>query len=71
MATVVTSKPKGATMDRACADGEEPVSILAPKFLSSCNKSARRAAREDTHTGGNSWTSGTGGSAGIWALPST
>ena len=70
-ATVVTSKPSGATSDSAVGEGDCPVSILAPRSFSSWYSSLRRAARVDTHTGGISATCGTGGSAATWALPST
>ena len=53
-ATVVTSKPSGATSVSACGDGDCPVSILAPRSLSSWNSSERRAARVETQTGGSS-----------------
>ena len=69
-ATVVTSKPKGATKVKASGDGDAPVSIFAPKSFSNCNSGMRRAARGETQTGGMFSTVGTGGSSGTWALPS-
>ena len=69
-ATVVTSKPNGATRVRACGEGEAPVSRVAPKSLSSCKSSRRLVARGETETGGNSLTCGTAGSGATTALPS-
>ena len=69
-ATVVTSKPNGATSVNALGEGEAPVSMVAPKSLSSCKSSKRLDALGETQTGGNSVTCGTGGSGLTLALPS-
>ncbi|MNV07899.1 hypothetical protein D3C71_983530 [compost metagenome] len=55
----------------AWGEGDWPVSMVAPRSLSSWYSSARRAARGETHTGGISATTGGGASAGICATPST
>ena len=70
-ATVVTSNPRGATKVMAWGEGDAPVSMVAPRSLSNWYSSMRREARGETHTGGMSCTTGTGGSAGTWAAPST
>ena len=70
-ATVVMSKPSGATNIKAWGDADTPVSIFAPNFFSNSCNSDRRAARGDTQTGGISSTCGTAASALVCITPAS
>ncbi|MDT4861822.1 hypothetical protein FQZ97_964420 [compost metagenome] len=59
-ATVVTSKPSGATRMIDCGAGALPLSICAPSVFTRRSSSARRAARGDTQTAGVPSTTGAG-----------
>ena len=69
-ATVVMSKPSGATKVMAVEEGEAPVSMRAPRSFSNCSSSARREARGETQTGGMSWTRGAAASGVCSIRPS-